>query len=111
MMSREHDDLYLKEAESYHEEPLEPVQELPQDIRRIHELERKYARGMVVEKEKFFFNKPKVVFLRENSEELEQHQPRDAASEYLAMRAREIEYWDFEVNSGEKSERKVIPMT
>ena len=64
----------------------------------------------MVEKEKFFLNKTKIVYLRENNEHREEKEHGDTASEYLAMRSREIEYWDFDISSGDKSERKVIPL-
>lgn len=42
----------------------QPVEPLPADIRRIHDLERKHVKGIVLEKEKFFFNKAKIVYLK-----------------------------------------------
>lgn len=34
----------------------------------------------------------------------------DVQSEYDAMRQREMEYWDFDTKSGEKTDRKVVRM-
>lgn len=51
-----------------------------------------------------------MAFLRENYLKLaeQQQQESDIQSEYEAMRQRELEYWDFDIKSGEKSERKAI---
>ena len=39
--------------------------ELPDEIKAIHNTERKNVKGLVLEKQKFFFNKSKIVFLKE----------------------------------------------
>lgn len=40
---------------------------MPEDIVEIHNLERKHVKGIVLEKEKFFFNKAKKVYLKEGN--------------------------------------------
>lgn len=74
---------------------------MPEDIRRIHDIERRNVKGIVLEKERFFFNKAKVLYLKENRVKIEKQEVElDLQSEYEAMRQREIEYWDFDAKSG-----------
>lgn len=47
---------------------------MPEDIRRIHDIERRNVKGIVLEKERFFFNKSKILYMKENRLKLEQQE-------------------------------------
>ena len=40
-------------------------EEVPDEIKKIHNIERRNVKGLVLEKERFFFNKSKLIFLKE----------------------------------------------